>query len=149
MFEQSQDKYQSSTWNCVETERSKSTCRYSLCWSSSFLWHLYMYRFGGRASLVRNLYRKTADEADCIFTSGEVQVPLWIFRCVTTVFLVIRFLCVVKLTTRTHHQYFDINSYSKLSIWKISSLFNFALKSPNGIFTWCLRQWYNACYNSP
>ena len=32
--------------------------------------------FLGRASVVRNLRCNTADEADCVFTSGDVKVQL-------------------------------------------------------------------------
>jgi hypothetical protein len=75
-----------------------------------------------------------------VFPSGDIQVNLWMLRCGNIVLLTIRFLDVAKFTT-LHSITLLISC--KLSFpsggLKMSSLPTLALKSPNKIFTWYLR----------
>jgi hypothetical protein len=72
-----------------------------------------------------------------VFPSGKVQVYLWMFGCGNILSLTTRFFYVAKFTMLTP---LSLLSWCRLSFpvvsFKISSLPNFEVKSPNRVVIW-------------
>ena len=85
-----------------------------------------------------------------VFPSGEVHVYLWKFRCRNIVFSTNRlFFYLTKFSIPTP---LSLESSCKLSFpitsFKIPSLKNLALRSPNIVCMWHWGKWMNSCSDS-